>query len=127
MDKPPPMAEEVHKSKIGEKILPDDKNMKLQREPKNSPTRLLVVAVYFKLRRRFLSEGMQTEGIGRFNVNGKALSKILTGRHYMGGKYRKSCNRKEKPACTYSSQVTGGDGELTQEEKKRGGDQQQQQ
>ena len=52
--------------------------MKLQREPKNSPTRLLAVAVYFKLKTRFLSEGMQLEAIGKFDVNGKALSKILT-------------------------------------------------
>ena len=44
---------------------------------------------------------MQTEAIGRFIVNGKALSKILTGRHYMGGKDRKAAaERKSQPVPT---------------------------
>ena len=70
--------------------------MQLQREPKNSPTRLLAMAVYFKLKRRFLSEGTQLKTIGKFDVNRKALSKILMGRNYMGGTNRKALVRKRR-------------------------------
>ena len=57
--------------------------------------------VYFKLRRRFLGKGTQTEAIGKFNINGKALSKILTGKCYMGGKDKKvAAVRKSQPAPT---------------------------
>ena len=68
--------------------------MKLQREPQNSPTRLLAAAVYIKLKKRFLNEGTQLEAIEMFNINRKALSKILMGRHYMGGTDRKALVRK---------------------------------
>ena len=68
LDKP----QEKWETKGLEQILPNDKNTRLQKEPKNSPTRLLAVAVYYKLRRRFLNEGTQTEAVNKFNVNGKA-------------------------------------------------------
>ena len=57
------------------------------------------MAVYYKLKRRFLNEGTQTEAANKFNMNGKALSKILTGKRYMGGRDRKTAViKKSQPA-----------------------------
>ena len=57
----------------------------LVRELKNSATRLLTVVVYFKLRRWFFNEGTQAEAVEKFDINAKALSKLLTRCRYMGG------------------------------------------
>ena len=97
LDKP----QEKHETKGMEQILLNEKNTRLQKEPKNSSTRLLAAAVYYKLKRRFLNKGTQTEAVSKFNVNGKALGKILTGKRYLGGRDRKMVmKQKSQPAPT---------------------------
>ena len=84
-----------------EQILTNENNTKLHKEPKNSPTRLLAAAVYYKLKRRFLNEGTQMEAVNKFNVNGKALGKVLMGKRYLGGRDRKTTvTQKSQPAAT---------------------------
>ena len=95
LDKP----QEKHESKGIEQIPPNEKNSRLHMEPKNSPTRLLAAAVYYKLKRRFLNEG--TEAVNKFNVNRKALGKIQSGKRYLGGRDKKTVTKqKSQPALT---------------------------
>ena len=91
LDKP----QEKHGTKGAEQILPNEKNTRLQKEPKNSPTRLLAVAVYYKLKRRFLKKGTRKEAVSKFNMNRKALGKILTGKRYLGGRDRKTVTKQK--------------------------------
>ena len=111
------MVEEAHKAKIWKKLLPNYKNMKLQREPKNSLTRLLAMADYLKLKRRFLGEGTQQEPEKKINVNGKMLSKILLGKRYMGGKDRKGA-RKSQPVPTAVKPPEEAEGKPTKKSKR---------
>ena len=62
IDRPPPMASEVHRKKVLD-ILPNEKQMGLQKEPQNSLTRLLAAAIYVKLKRRYSNEGMQLKAV----------------------------------------------------------------
>ena len=47
-------------------------------------TRLLTAIVYLKLKRRFFNKGTQAEAVEKFEINVKALSKLLTRCRYMG-------------------------------------------
>ena len=42
--------------------------------------------IYLKLKKKFLNMGTQKECVELFAVNEKQLSKLITGRHYQGGK-----------------------------------------
>ena len=63
-------------------------------ELKNSPTCLLAVALYLKLQKWFFNEGTQADIADKFQVNMKALSRILTGQRYLGGTQQKAEKRK---------------------------------
>ena len=49
-DKAPLSLDEAHTEKFWDALLPDDRNMMLRREPRNSTTRLLAAAIYFILK-----------------------------------------------------------------------------
>ena len=57
----------------------------MDRQLYNGPTRILLTAVWLKLNRKFFSEGTAKEACELFKVRAKQLSRVLTGRKYMGG------------------------------------------
>ena len=59
-------------------------------QPKNGPTRILAVALWLKLNRKFFSEGTVKEACQLFNVRAKQLSHIITGCKYLGGTQQKT-------------------------------------
>lgn len=68
----------------------------MKREPDNNPTRLPTTILFLKLKVKFLNEGSQRGTEECFTVNSKQLSKLLTGRCYLGGKDRKGDGTKQK-------------------------------
>ena len=65
-------------------ILPASNAPCLAHEPKNGPTCVLAVAVWLKLNRKYFNEGMAKEACNQFKVRAKQLSRVLTGRKYLG-------------------------------------------
>ena len=63
----PPLGQKTHREKLQKVLLPNDRNTRLRRGPKNSATRLLTAAIYFKLKRQFLNEGTQPEMATKFD------------------------------------------------------------
>ena len=61
-------------------------------QPKNGPTRILAVALWLKLKRKFFSEGTVKEACQLFNIRAKQLSRIITGCKYLGGTQQKQEN-----------------------------------
>ena len=71
----------------------------LKHEPHNGPTRILTAAVWLKLSRKYFNEGTAKEACERFLVRVKQLSRVLTGRKYLGGtQARKRKTTDEPPA-----------------------------
>ena len=78
-------------------ILPMPNTPCLAYEPKNGPTHILAVAVLLKLNRKYFNEGMAKEACDRFKVRAKQLSRVLTGRKYLGGTQAKKRKATEEP------------------------------
>ena len=66
----------------------------MAKELKNSPICLLAATLYLKLQKQFFNEGTQGDVADKFQVNTKALSRILTGQRYLGGTQQKAEKRK---------------------------------
>ena len=81
-DPPPMTTREALREKIAVNLLLNGKKAVLKREPENNPTRLLMVVIYLKLKKKFLNIGTQKECVDLFLVNEKQLSKLVTGRQY---------------------------------------------
>ena len=78
----------------------------LKHEPRNGPTRILTAAVWLKLSRKYFNEGTAKEACERFLVRAKQLSRVLTGRKYLGGtQARKRKTTDEPPAKQRSPTV----------------------
>ena len=57
----------------------------MSQEPKNNLTRLLVAALWLKLKLHYLNSGTAKEACETFSVTAKMLSKILLGKRYLSG------------------------------------------
>ena len=82
-------------------ILPRHKAACFKHKLKNGPMRILAVAVWLKLRRKYFSTGMAKEACEIFQVRVKQLSRVLTGHKYLGGKkpsVQKEWGKKRKDA-----------------------------
>ena len=98
-DKKAPTSEEEKKEKVKKTVLPIPDATCLKHEPRNGPTRILTAAVWLKLSHKYFNEGTAKEACERFLVRAKQLSRVLTGRKYLGG--TQACKRKatdEPPA-----------------------------
>ena len=84
-DRWPKTTEEERWKKVQKMILPAANAPCLAHEPRNSPTHVLAVAVWLKLNCKYFNEGMAKEACNRFEVRAKQLSRVLTGRKYLGG------------------------------------------
>ena len=65
-DKEPQMSEQELAKKIEKTILPRHKAVCFKQEPKNGPMRILAVAVWLKLKRKYFSMGMAKEACELF-------------------------------------------------------------
>ena len=86
-------------------ILPTSNAPCLAHEPKNSPTHVLAVAVWLKLNRKYFNEGTAKEACDQFEVRVKQLSRVLTGRKYLGGSQVKKCKATETATTTQEPSV----------------------
>ena len=94
-----PSSEEEKREKVRKTVLPIPDATCLKHEPRNGPTRILTAAVWLKLSRKYFNEGTAKEACERFLVRAKQLSRVLTGRKYMGGtQARKRKTTDEPPA-----------------------------
>ena len=66
-------------------ILPTANALCLAHEPRNGPTHVLAAAVWLKLNCKYFNEGTAKEACDQFEVRAKQLSRVLTGRKYLGG------------------------------------------
>ena len=57
----------------------------MKHEPWNGPPRILAAAVWLKLQRKLFNKGMAKEACELFGVRAKQLSKVITGKKYLGG------------------------------------------
>ena len=98
-DKKAPTSEEEKKEKVKKTVLPIPNATCLKHEPRNGPTRILTAAVWLKLSRKYFNKGTVKEACKRFLVRAKQLSRVLTGRKYLGGtQARKRKTTDELPA-----------------------------
>ena len=98
-DKKAPTSEEEKKEKVKKTVLPVPNATCLKHEPHNGPTRILTAAVWLKLSHKYFNEGTAKEACKQFLVRAKQLSRILTGRKYLGGtQARKRKTTDEPPA-----------------------------
>ena len=87
-------SEEKLQEKLKKVLLPKHNTAAMARQPRNGSTRILAVAVWLKFNRKFFSEGTAKEACELFQVQAKQLSRVLTGRKYLGGSQAQK--RKEK-------------------------------
>ena len=85
-DKEPQTLEQELAKKIEKTILPRHKAACLKHELKNGPMRILAVAVWLKVKRKYFSMGTAKEACELFQIRAKQLSLVLTGHKYLGGK-----------------------------------------
>ena len=96
--KPASTAEEV-RQKLEKKLLPHSDSASIVHEPKNSPTRLLVAALWLHLRWKYMNEGTAKEACTLFNISPKSLSNIMSGKRYAGGTAREKHKQSHTAAC----------------------------
>ena len=108
-DPKPISPEEERKKKIIANLLPNNEAIQIRNEPKNNPTRLLAAVTYFKLKRLFLGEGTMRETEEKFQVHSKQLSKLLSGKRYLGGKDKKIAPKRRRKSLSSSTAVKGPD------------------
>ena len=82
-DPPPKTTAEECLSQLEKVILP--RPTSLAQEPRYGPTRLLAAAVWLCLKCKFFNSGTTKEACTMFEVQAKQLSKLLSGKVYLGG------------------------------------------
>ena len=91
-------TEEERREKVQKMVLPIPNAPCLAHEPRNGPTHILAAAVWLKMSRKYFNEGTAKEACERFDVWAKQLSRVLTGRKYLGGTQARKCKATEEPA-----------------------------
>ena len=82
-DPPPMTTAEEHLSRLEKVILPWPAS--LTQEPRYGPTRLLAAVVWLCLKCKFFNGGTTKEACTMFEAQAKQLSKLLSGKVYLGG------------------------------------------
>ena len=78
-------SEEEKREKVKKMVLPVPDATCLKHKPQNGPTHILTMAVWLKMSRKYFNEGTAKEACEQFNIRVKQLSRVLTGRKYLGG------------------------------------------
>ena len=82
-DPPPKTTTEEHLSQLEKVLLPQPAS--LTWEPQYRPTQLLAAAVWLHLKCKFFNGSTAKEACTMFEVQAKQLSKLLSGKVYLGG------------------------------------------
>ena len=90
-------TEEERCEKVWKTVLPIPNAPCLAHEPKNGPTWILAAVVWLKLNQKYFNEGTAKEACERFEVRAKQLSRVLTGRKYLGGTQARKRKATEEP------------------------------
>ena len=69
----------------------------MKREPRYGPMRFLEAALWLTLKHKFFNSGTAKEACMAFKVRAKQLSKLLSGKVYLGGTVMKCPAPKEGP------------------------------
>ena len=85
-------TEEEKREKIWKTVLPVPNATSLKHEPQNGLTHILTAAIWLKMSKKYFNEGMAKEACERFDIRAKQLSRVLTGKKYLGG--TQACKRK---------------------------------
>ena len=104
--KPASTAEEVMQ-KLEKKLLSHSNSASIACEPKNSPTRLLVAALWLCLRWKYINKGTAKDACTLFNILPKSLSNIMLGKRYAGGTARGKL--KQSHTAAHEGDVAGED------------------
>ena len=98
-DRRAPTLEEEKKEKVNKTVLPIPDATCLKHEPRNGLTRILTTAVWLKLSRKYFNEVMAKEACEWFLVRAKQLSRVLTGRKYLGGTQARKRKTTNEPSA----------------------------
>ena len=96
-DKKAKMTEEEKGEKVRKTVLPIPNAPCLAHEPQNGLTCILAAAVWLKMSKKYFNEGMVKEACEQFDVHAKQLSRVLTGRKYLGGTQAHKRKATEEP------------------------------
>ena len=96
-DRQAKMTEEERREKVRKMVLPIPNSPCLAHKARNGPTRILAAAVWLKMSRKYFNEGMAKEACERFDTRAKQLSRVLTGRKYLGGTQVRKCKATKEP------------------------------
>ena len=110
-DPPPKTTAEERLAWLEKVLLPQVSLAGLTREPRFSPTRLLAAAIWLCLKRKFFNSSMAKEAC-TFEVRAKQLSKLLSGKVYLGGTSRATKGKcKRSHTAVHEGNVAGEDTE----------------
>ena len=105
-DPPPKTTTEEHLSWLEKVLLPQP--LSLAWEPRYGPTRLLAAAVWLRLKCKFFNSGTAKEACTMFEVQAKQLSKLLSGKVYLGGSTGATKGkRKQSHTVAHEGDMTG--------------------
>ena len=90
-------TEEEKREKVRKTVLPIPDTTCLKHEPRNGLTHILMAAVWLKMSRKYFNEGTVKEACEQFNVWAKQLSRVLTGKKYLGGSQARRCRATDEP------------------------------
>ena len=96
-DKKAQTSDEEKKEKVKKMVLPIPDATCLKHEPQNSPTHILTVALWLKMSHKYFNEGTAREACKQFNIRAKQLSRVLTGRKYLGGTQARKRKATDEP------------------------------
>ena len=96
-DKKAKTTEEEKREKVRKMVLPIPNTPCLAHKPQNGPTHILTAAVWLKMSKKYFNEGTAKEACERFDVRAKQLSRVLTGRKYLGGTQAHKRKATEEP------------------------------
>ena len=91
------MTKEEKMEKVQKTVLPIPNTPCLAHEPRNGLTHILTAAVWLKMSKKYFNEGMAKEACEHFDVRVKQLSRVLTGKKYLGGTQACKCKATEDP------------------------------
>ena len=107
-DPPPKMTTEERLSQLEKVLLPQVAS--LAQEPWYRPTWLLAAAVWLHLKCKFFNGGMAKEAYTMFEVWAKQLSKLLSGKVYLGGTGRATKGKQKRSHTTaHEGDIAGDD------------------
>ena len=107
-DPPLKMTAEERLSQLEKVLLP--RVASLAWEPQYGPTQLLAAAIWLHLKHKFFNGGTTKEACTTFEVQAKQLSKLLSGKVYLGGTGRATKGKlKQSHTVAHEGDIAGDD------------------